>query len=128
MDSHPKPFEIKERVFVFACEVIRAYPRGRLDSASHKVWAQLIASATSSGAHLEEAAAGGSRPQFLALNRGALREMRESNYWLRVLVATELENFRQAAPLQSESRELVAILSTIVRRTYENGKKRMRQE
>ncbi len=128
MDSDPKPYEIKERVFVFACDVIRAYPRVHLDSASHKVWAQLIASATSSGAHLEEAAAGGSRAQFLALNRGALREMRESNYWLRVLIATELHNCRQATPLQSESRELVAILSTIVRRTHENTKKKKRND
>jgi four helix bundle protein len=122
MNSSSKPYEIRERVFVFVCDVIRAYPRVHLDSASHKVWAQLIASATSSGAHLEEASAGGSRAQFLALNRGALREMRESNYWLRVLITTELHNFRQATPLQDESRELIAILSTIVRRTYVNGK------
>jgi four helix bundle protein len=128
MNPASRPYEIKERVFVFACDVIRAYPRERLDSASHKVWAQLIASATSSGAHLEEAAAGGSRAQFLALNRGALREMRESNYWLRVLTATELHNFRQAGSLQDESRELVAVLTTIVRRTYENGKKKKREE
>jgi four helix bundle protein len=124
MDSASKPYDIRERVFEFACNVIRAYPRVNLDTASHKVWAQLIASSTSSGAHLEEAAAGGSRAQFLALNRGALREMRESNYWLRILIATELHNFRQAIPLQNESRELVAILSTIVRRTHENGLKK----
>ena len=54
--------------------------------------------------------------------------MRESNYWLRVLIATELHNFRQATPLQSESRELVAILSTIVRRTHENTKQKKRKE
>ena len=121
MDNSPKPYEIKERTFQFSCDVIRAYPRVRLDLASLKVWAQLIAAATSSGAHLEEAAAGGSRAHFLSLNRGALREMRESNYWLRVLIATELQNFRQVQPLLAESRELVAIISTIVRRTYENG-------
>ena len=86
-----------------------------------KVWSQLIASATSTGAHLEEASAGGSRAQFLSLTRGALREMRESNYWLRVLIATELKGFQGAMPLVNESRELVAILSTIVRHTYENS-------
>ena len=128
MEPASKPYDIRERVFVFACNVIRAYPRVHLDSASHKVWAQLIAASTSSGAHLEEGAAGGSRAQFLALNRGALREMRESNYWLRVLIATELQNFHHVTPLLIESRELVAILSTIVRRTYENGKKTKRKE
>jgi four helix bundle protein len=123
MDSSSKPYDIRRRVFAFACSVIKAYPRVRLDTASHKVWAQLIASATSAGAHLEEAAAGGSRAHFLALNRGALREMRESDYWLRILITTELQDFRKATPLQNESRELVAILSTIVRRTYENNNK-----
>jgi four helix bundle protein len=121
MEPRSKPYDIKERAFVFACDVINAYPRTRLDSASYKVWAQLIASATSSGAHPEEAAAGGSRAQFLALNRGALREMRESNYWLRIMVATKLENFGKVTTLVNESRELIAILSTIVRRTHENG-------
>jgi hypothetical protein len=56
--------------------------------------------------------------------RGALREMRESNYWLRVMTVTQLTGFKEAAPLVAESHELVSILSTIVRRTYERGKMR----
>ena len=116
-----KPYDISRRVFVFACSVINAFPKTRLSPPAQKVWSQLIASATSTGAHLEEAAAGGSRAHFLSLTRGALREMRESNYWLRVLIATELEGFQPAMPLVDESQELVAILSTIVRHTYENA-------
>ena len=88
MPTPPKPFEIKPRVFIFACDIVRAFPKRRLDPPSLKVWSQLIASATSSGADLEEASAGGSRALFLSLMRGGLREMRESHYWLRVLSAT----------------------------------------
>jgi four helix bundle protein len=125
MPTPPKPFEIKPRVFVFACDIVRAFPKTRLDPPSLKVWSQLIASATSSGAHLEEAAAGGSRAHFLSLMRGALREMRESHYWLRLMSATNLEGSTKVASLVEEARELVAILSAIVRRTYETntGKK-----
>jgi len=122
----PRPYKIRPRVFDFACEVIRAFPKTKLDTPSLKAWAQLIAAATSSGAHLEEASAGGTRPHFLSLMRGALREMRESNYWLRIISATELTGFRHAGPLIQESGELVAILSTIVRRTYENNQKKLR--
>jgi len=50
--------------------------------------------------------------------------MRESNYWLRVMTVTQLTGFKEAAPLVAESHELVSILSTIVRRTYERGKMR----
>lgn len=38
------------------------------------------------------------------------------------MAATQLTGFREASPLVDESRELVAILTTIVRRTYENGR------
>ena len=124
MLTAPRPYKIRARVFDFACEVIRAFPKTRLDTPSLKAWAQVVAAATSTGAHLEEASAGGSRAHFLSLTRGALREMRESNYWLRLITATELAGYRQVGPLIEESHELVAILSTIVRRTYENGLKR----
>ena len=120
----PRPYKIRPRVFEYACEVIRAFPKNRLDPPSLKVWSQLIGAATSSGAHVEEASAGGTRPHFLSLMRGALREMRESNYWLRIISATELMGHRSIGPLIKESEELVAILATIVRRTYQNGVKR----
>lgn len=119
----PKPYAIRPRVFLFACDVIRAFPRFRLDPPSLKVWTQMIAATTSVGAHLEEAASGGSRAHFLSLTRGALREMRESNYWIRLAIATELQGFATLKPLASESHELIAILATIVRRTYEKNEK-----
>ena len=115
-----KPYEIHVRAFVFSCDVIRAFPRTKLDTASMKVWSQLIASATSTGAHLEEANAGGSRAQFLALIRGALREMRESHCWLRIITATQLAGYDRVAMLVEESRELVAILTSIARNTDRN--------
>ena len=115
MDEQGKPYDIKERTFVFACNVILSFPNGQLDAASLKMWSQLIASSTSTGAHLEEAAAGGSRAQFLSLTRGGLREMRESNYWLRLIVATRRAGHERVTDLVSESRELVAILTTIVK-------------
>lgn len=120
--STPKPYDIKERVFLFACAVIRAFPRERMDPPSLKVWSQLIASATSTGAHLEEAAAGGSRAQFISITRGGLREMRESHYWLRLLVATKIAGHGAAASLVAEASELTAILTTIVKKAVENAR------
>ena len=109
-------------MFAFACDVIRAFPKTRLDMPSLKAWAQLIASSTSAGAHLEEASAGGTRAHFLSRARGALREMRETNYWLRIIAATELSGSERVPSLIQESSELTAILATIVRRTYQNKK------
>ena len=121
MNPNPRrPYEIKVRAFVFACDVIRAFPQRRLDTASLKVWSQLISAATSTGAHLEEAAAGGSRAHFLSLIRGGLREVREANYWLRIITATQLAGHQRVADLVEESRELVAIITAIARNTDHN--------
>lgn len=121
MNPNPlRPYEIKVRAFAFACDVIRAFPQGRLDTPSVKVWSQLIAAATSTGAHLEEAAAGGSRAHFLALIRGALREVREAHYWLRIMTATQLAGYARVTSLVEESRELVAIITAIARNTDRN--------
>ena len=121
MDAQsPRPYDIKVRTFRFACAVVSAFPRTHLNPPSQKVWTQLVAAATSTGAHLEEAAAGGSRAHFLSITRGGLREMREANYWLRIIAATQLMGHQSVPALLEESSELVAILTAIVRNTVAN--------
>jgi hypothetical protein len=48
--------------------------------------------------------------------------MREAHYRLRLMTVTNLLGAGGATLLVEESRELVAILSTIVRRTYEGNR------
>lgn len=118
-----KPYEIRERSFVFACAIVAAFPSGRaLDHASLQLWSQLVDSATSVGAHLQEAGAAGSRAQFLALNRGALREMRESHFWIRLIVATKRIGYEAARDQLDESDQLTSILTIIVKNTVANTK------
>lgn len=77
---------------------------------------QLGKSATSSGANYEESQAGISRADFMNKVRIALKEMRESNYWLRLLVAIN-EDHRldtEIDKLVIESGELKNILGSIV--------------
>ncbi len=117
----PKPFDIRERAFRFACEIVAAFPDKRpLDPASWRTWSQLIAAGTSVGAHLEEADAASSRRHFITLNRGALREAREARYWLRLIAATQRAGHEQTPALEQEASELVAIISTIVRNASAN--------
>jgi len=79
--------------------------------------------ATSGGAHLEEAEAAASRAHFVTLARGALRELREANYWIRLIHKTELPGWSGAPALIGESGELVAIVTTIVKRAAAKLKK-----
>jgi four helix bundle protein len=49
---------------------------------------QLLDAGTSVGANLEEAQAGQTRPDFIHKNSISLKEARESNFWLRLILAT----------------------------------------
>ena len=120
MDNHnppaDKPYDIRERVLLFVVDITAVFPSKRsLARPSFRSWSQLFDAASSSGAHLEEADAATTKRHFIALNRGALREMREAKFWLRVIVAGKLEGWQNVGELVNESRELVAIVTTIVK-------------
>jgi four helix bundle protein len=117
MGKSPKPFDIRERTFEFARDVLKSYPTTvRSHAPSVEVWRQLIRAATSVGANLEEAHASASKADFRFRVKVSLREARESHYWLRLIGAAGLLGSVQAAPLSAEANELVAILTTIAKR------------
>jgi len=111
-----KPYDIKERAFLFSCDAVNAYPNELLDRRSEHAWSQFLRAATSGGAHLEEAEAAASRAHFVTLSRGALRELREANYWVRLIGTTKLRGWENTARLSVESSELIAIVTTIVKK------------
>ena len=107
--------DIRERAFRFACDVVRICD----DVSAHgfsgrRLAAQLVSSGTSIGANLEEADGAQSRADFISKCNISLKEARESHYWLRVMRATKkIDDDR----LLNECNEIVAILTTIVRKT-----------
>src|SRR5687767_211987 len=110
-----KPFDIRQRVLQFVLAIVEVYPRRPYPNRpSARSWSQLFDSASSSGAQLAEADAGGTRRHFVSLNRGALREMREAKFWLRLIVSGRLEGWQALGDIPAEASELVAILTTIV--------------
>ena len=111
-----KGAELRERVFEFACavhEMHRYIYRTAPDLRSTSF--QATNAAGSVGANLEEADAAQSRPDFISKCTIALKEARESRYWLRILHRTL--NEPKIVPLIQESTEIIAILTTIVRNT-----------
>ena len=111
-----KGAELRERVFEFACAVLKMHRhlyRTAPDLRSTSF--QATDAAGSIGANLEEADAAQSRPDFISKCTIALKEARESRYWLRILHRT-LED-AGILPLIQESTEIIAILTAIVRKT-----------
>jgi four helix bundle protein len=119
-----KPFEIRQRTFIFARDVLKAYPAdARRHAPSAEIWRQLVRSSASVGANLEEADAGSSKIDFAYRVKVAVREARESKYWLRLIEGAGLEGKAIVRPLLQESSELVAILTTIAKNAAAAKKK-----
>ena len=116
-----KPYDLRERSFVFACEIV-AFCRLVADRGfiMCRLAGQLVDAGGSVGANLEEAAEGQSKADFIAKNCIALKEAREARFWLRVIRASEPSLKNRADPLIAEASEFVAILIATIKRARSN--------
>ena len=106
--------DILERSFTFTVKVlefIKSLPKGQ---SYFLVSNQLGRSGTSVGANLEEANAAISKKEFVKFVNIAKREAKESNYWLRLIVAANLADMTSIKDLVSESEEITKVLFSIV--------------
>ena len=114
---HPTP-DYRSRSFAFACDIVRLY-QVLVPTIPSLLARQVLRAGTSIGANLEEAKPAQSRRDLIAKFSIALKEARETSYWLRLLLATSLGPKPLIEPILAEANELVAILTTSVRRLKE---------
>ena len=107
--------DITERTFEFAVEIVK-FAR-RIACSDRTISNQLLRSGTSIGANVEEAQAAQSRKDFISKNSIALKEARETRYWLRLVIATGIHPSDPTPRLYQEACELCCILGAIVART-----------
>lgn len=104
--------DLGNRLFEFAVNVV-LYLRKLSNSIEVKVIKyQLVKSASSSAANYEEAQAASSRADFKNKINISLKEMRESNFWLRFLKRINKTD-EELSKLIKESEELKKILGAI---------------
>jgi four helix bundle protein len=109
---------IQERTFNFACRIIRLYQYLiKQDKTNKDLFRQLVRSGTSIGANLEEANAAQSRADFISKCMIALKEARETNYWLRIFKTTNVVSEGKLKSLLQESNEIISILTVIVKKS-----------
>ena len=109
--------DIHERVFEFACRIVRLHDWFcRQRRGNRNLINQLLDAGTGIGSNLEEARAGQSRADFVAKARVALKEARESHYWLRLIEQSGSVSPTKIHPLVEEANEIVAILTTIIKK------------
>ena len=109
------PKEIRERTFDFALRIIKLCNElNRKPGICRDISRQLFKAATSVGANTEEAQGAQSKPDFISKNSIALKEARETHYWLRLLIAAKLMPEKRLAELRDEAEEIKRILGSIV--------------
>jgi four helix bundle protein len=112
---------IQTRTFDFAGRMIRLHQYlEQHGGAGRTIAGQALRSGISIGASLEEADAAQSKLDVISKCNIALKEARETHYWLRLITSTNLAPPDRVAPLLAEANEIVAILSTIVRKSRTN--------
>lgn len=75
---------VKEKSFNFSLQIINLYKK-LVNEKEYVISKQLLRSATSIGANIEEADARYSKKDFTAKMSIASKEARETKYWLRLL-------------------------------------------
>lgn len=107
--------DIRERTFEFAVRIIKLCNElNKKPGVCRDISRQLLKAGTSVGANTEEAQAAQSKPDFISKNSIALKEARETHFWLRLLIAAKVMPEKRLAELRDEAEEIKRILGSIV--------------
>ena len=110
--------KILEMSFNFSIEIINLY-KIMIQQHEFVVSKQLLKSATSIGANVEEANAAQTKKDFAAKMSIASKEARETRYWLRLLEKSQLIQQDYSQYLNSIE-QIIKILTKIVKTTQES--------
>lgn len=106
--------------FQFSLQILQLY-KLLIKHNEYIISKQLLKSATSIGANVEEAGAASSRKDFISKMTIASKEAREARYWLRLLVEDQFLKNYDFTELISEINRIINILTKIVKTSQENS-------
>ena len=110
---------IASKAYSFALEVIKTYKLLTNEKKEYVLSKQLLRSATSIGANINEAIAGQSKRDFVYKLNISLKEARETNYWLNLLKDSGYINLVEFELLNNKCNEIIKMLTSIIMTTKE---------
>jgi four helix bundle protein len=109
---------VKDKSYQFAVNVVK-FCRRRDSYAIRPLMTQLLKSATSIAANVEEAIAAQSRSDFISKMSIASKEAREAGFWLRLMRDAECFDASSLAHMLDEALQISRLLTAIVKTTRE---------
>ena len=110
---------VEEKSIQLAIRTIRLYQYLRSKKKEFVLSKQLLRSGTSVGANVAEAQQAQSRADFLSKINIALKEAAETEYWLRLLRATDYLEEKEFRSIYSDCEQVKKLLVAIVKTTKE---------
>ena len=110
---------VAKKAYAFALEIVKIFKLLTNERKEYVLSKQLLRSGTSVGANINEAIAGQSKKDFVYKLNIALKEARETMYWLSLLKDSEYLNVVEFEALNSKCDEIIKMLSSIIITTKE---------
>ena len=107
--------KVEEKSFQFAIRIVRLYQYLTDSKREYHLSKQLLRSGTSIGANIAEAQQAQSRADFISKLSISLKEASETDYWLRLLNATEYLSDSEFISVHSDCTELEKLLTAIIK-------------
>ncbi|MFZ2864282.1 MAG: four helix bundle protein [Ignavibacteriaceae bacterium] len=106
---------IQVKSYQFALRVVKLY-KYLIESKKEFVLSkQILRSGTSIGANVEEAIGGQSKADFIAKLQIALKESRETHYWIRLLIDSKFLDKKSGESILIDCEELLKLLNSILK-------------
>ncbi len=112
-----------DKSFSFAVRIVNLYKYLCSDKKEFVLSKQLLRSGTSIGANISESQDAQSTNDFISKLSIALKEARESKYWIELLKETEYLTKKESDSLVNDLIELIKLLVTIIKTTKDNNGK-----
>ena len=112
---------ILNKSYAFGLRVLKLYLHLKKKKVDGGLCSQLLHSGTSIGANVEEAVGGASRKDFINKLQIAYKEGRETRYWLRLLMDSEILEKKLADSFLKDCEEIIKILTVILNSSKGKG-------
>ena len=111
---------ILDKSFSFAVKIVSLYKKLINEKKEYILSKQLLRS-TSIGANTREGVNGVSRADFKNKLGIALKEAKETEYWLELMIATDILTEKEANVTLKECNEICRILSSIIKKCNQDN-------
>ena len=107
----------REKELLFAVRIVKLCKHLNAAKKEFVLSKQLLRAGTSIGANIAEAEQAQSRADFISKMNIALKEAVETNYWLRLLQATDYLTDSEYTSVVNDCKELEKLLTAIIKTT-----------